>query len=72
MKRALLFLALVAALPLLAHEQRTMIPVLVDAEANRAYIPEGTVLPVQMNFRFEKFRLNETEIAQLRADRDGG
>ena len=73
MKRSFLALCLLfAALPLLAHEQRTMIPVLVDAEANRAYIPEGTVLPVQMNFRFEKFRLNETEIAQLRADRDGG
>ena len=73
MKRALLFLALFAAFPLLAHEERKVILVLVDLKANRAYIPEGTVLPpLQFNVRMEKTRLDRETFMQLRGDRDGG
>src|SRR5687768_8640494 len=75
MKRIVLLASLLlAALPLLAHEERKVILVLVDTVANRAYIPEGTVLPphVDFNIRMEKFRLYDAEVAQLRAGRDGG
>src|SRR5688572_2536692 len=73
-RRTWVFVCLLAfSLPLFAHE-RTVILVLVDRENNRAYIPEGTVLPpnLQLNVRMEKRVLDETEAAQLRGGRDAG
>lgn len=73
-RRIALFVCLMLlALPLLAHEKKVIL-VLVDHENNRAYIPEGTVLPahVTMNVRAERRVLDASEVAQLRADRDGG
>jgi hypothetical protein len=50
MRRTLLFLLVVVAVPLFAHE-RKVFHVIVDPAANRAYIPEGTVLPAGMQLR---------------------
>lgn len=41
---AWLFVCLAAALPLFAHDAKVTL-VVIDVEKNRAYVPEGTVLP---------------------------
>ena len=72
MKRAsLALLLLLSALPLVAHEERKVILVLVDREANRAYIPEGTVIPPGMNIRVGKAQFDRDTFLALRGDRDG-
>lgn len=61
---------LIAALPLAAHEKRNVILILIDTEANRAYIPEGTVLPPGLNgIRAEKTVLDVDTVSRLRPGR---
>ncbi len=61
---------LIAALPLAAHEKRNVILMLIDTEANKAYIPEGTVLPPGLNgVRAEKAVLDVGEVSRVRPGR---
>ena len=61
---------LIAALPLAAHEKRNVILMLIDTEANKVYIPEGTVLPPALNgVRAEKAVLDVETVSRLRPGR---
>lgn len=67
-RRTWLFVCLlIAALPLAAHERKVTL-VMIDVEANRAYIPEGTVLPPGLSLRTEKTVLDRETFEVLRAN----
>src|SRR5688572_7434330 len=71
-KRMLLLVCLFAAvLPLAAHERQVLL-VLVDLEAGRAYVPEGSVIPAGMNVRAGKENVDRATFERARASVKGG